>query len=257
MRIGFSALIVPLHQPLRLAEEVATLDQISGGRVNFGISRGHGGNYFECFGIDAAQRTQLFRDNLSEILNYWKNGTIQMGETELGFSPRPVQLSGPPIYVAAYSDESVKWVAESGYHLLLHGIQSIDSLRRCLHIYKQSGGAVDSVPVGRFVYVGENDEQAREEIWPTLLDISAVFKRIRTERFAQINSEQDIEPEGLLRQLAIIGGPETRAMKIAQLREELGIQHLNLLPSFFGLLPGRLLEQSLVRFSQEVMPRLK
>lgn len=177
LRVGFSALITPLHHPLRLAEEIASMDRLSGGRVDFGVSRGHPGHYFDSYQIDASQRTELFRNGVSEILDYWTKGIVRVGDNELDFSPMPIQTPHPPIYVAAYSDDSVKWAAEAGHHLILHGIQSIESLSRCLHVFKESGGHTPSIPVGRFVYVGESDQQARDDIWPTVCQLTSRLKK--------------------------------------------------------------------------------
>lgn len=256
LRIGFSALITPLHHPLRLAEEIASMDRLSKGRIDFGVSRGHPGHYFDSYRIDATERTALFRNGINEILGYWKTGIVHAKNNELEFAPMPIQMPHPPIYVAAYSDESVKWAAESGHHLILHGIQSIDSIKRCLHVFKEFGGHIPATPVGRFVYVGESDQKAKEDIWPTICKLTTRLKKIRSNRFSLINSEDDLEPEAFYEKLAIIGGPETCAMKIKQLNEELGIQHINLLSSFFGIIPAPLLEGSLERFSSEVIPRI-
>jgi len=257
LRIGFSALLLPLHHPLRLAEEVATLDRLSDGRIEFGISRGHPGRYFEAYGVDPERRTEQFRSVLSAVLRYWQaDGAAPEGELT-PCAPSPVQQPYPPIYVAAYSDESVRWTAENGHRLILHGIQSVSSLRRCLSVFAQSGGDRSKVPVGRFVYVGESDEQAREDMRPVIAGLTKKLRHIRSERFALIHDEEDLEPERFYDRMAIIGGPATCRAKLAQLQGELGIGYVNLLPSFFGLLPGEKLERSLLRFSEAVMPGWK
>src|ERR1700730_15146598 len=71
IRLGFSVLLLPLHHPLRLAEEIATLDVLSGGRVNFGISRGANSRYIAGFGFEG-EPTVVFRDHLATILGYWQ-----------------------------------------------------------------------------------------------------------------------------------------------------------------------------------------
>src|SRR5262249_20071691 len=123
IRIGFSVLLVPLHHPLRLAEEFATLDLISNGRADFGISRGNNERYFGAYGVDLQQSTEQFRSALEFIIRCWSDDPVQIGELSIGVQPKPVQRPHPPIYYGAYSDESVKWTAESGYRMILHGIQ--------------------------------------------------------------------------------------------------------------------------------------
>jgi len=257
LRIGFSALLLPLHNPLRLAEEVATLDRLSDGRIEFGISRGHPGRYFEAYGVDPERRTEQFRSVLSAVLRYWQaDGAAPEGELT-SCAPSPAQQPHPPIYVAAYSDESVRWTAENGHRLILHGIQSVSSVRRCLSVFAESGGDRSTVPVGRFVYVGESDEQAKEDMRPVIAGLTNKLRHIRSERFALIHDEEELEPERFYDRMAIIGGAATVRAKLAQLQSELGIGYVNLLPSFFGLLPEEKLERSLLRFSEAVMPEWK
>jgi len=253
LRIGFSALLLPLHHPLRLAEEIATLDRLSEGRIEFGISRGHPGRYFEAYGVDPDKRTEQFRGTLDAILRYWQDDEAVPGDAQTKCAPCPVQRPYPPIYVAAYSDESVRWTAESGHRLILHGIQSVDSLGRCLSVYEKFGGDRSAVPTGRFLYVGESDEQAREDMLPVIAALTKKLRHIRSERFALIHDEDDLEPERFYHRMAIIGGPETCREKLAQLRDALGVGYVNLLPSFFGLLPEEKLERSLSLFSQAII----
>jgi alkanesulfonate monooxygenase SsuD/methylene tetrahydromethanopterin reductase-like flavin-dependent oxidoreductase (luciferase family) len=256
LRIGFSALIVPLHHPLRLAEDIASLDQLSEGRIDFGISRGHAGQYFQAFGVEPDDRTDAFRTSLERILGWWAGDPVTAGEQAAQIAPSPVQQPHPPVYVAAYSDGSVAWAASQGHHLIQHGIQSIASVRRCLTTYADAGGAVRNVPVGRFVYVGRSDRAARAEAWPVVEQLTGILRKIRSERFDLIHDATDLEPERFYESLAIIGGPETCAARIAELRDGLGIRHVNLLPSLFGLVPPDLLVASLERFAGDVAPAL-
>lgn len=254
LRIGFSALLLPLHHPLRLAEEIATLDRLSGGRIEFGISRGHPGRYFDAYRVNPDERTEQFRGGLDAILRYWAGDSAIPGDDEAICAPSLVQHPHPPIYNAAYTDESVRWTGENGHCLILHGIQSVNSLRRCLNVFEQSGGDRTKVPTGRFIYVGESDEQAREVMLPVIAGLTKKLKRIRSERFAFIHDEEDLEPEHFYQQMAIIGGPATCRAKLARLHDELGVGYINLLSSFFGLLPEDQLELSLARFAEQVMP---
>lgn len=256
LRIGFSALLVPIHHPLRLAEDIASLDHIAGGRIEFGISRGHAGTYFDAFGADPDGRTEEFREALATIRRWWTGEPVDVGSGSVELSPLPVQPSGPPVYVAAYSNESVTWAAEQGFHIMQHGIQSVDNLRRCLSVFGQAGGDIAEVPVGRFVYVGESDEQARIDAMPVIEQLTGRLRSFRTERFALIHDEDDLDPVRFYETLAIIGGPETVTQRLAELRDDLGVGRINLLSSLFGLLSPEQLTASLRRFGQQVIPAL-
>ncbi len=257
LRVGFSVILVPLHQPLRLAEEIATLDVLSGGRVNFGLSRAQNTRYAQAFGYDPADGPTLAQC-LDDILGWWSGTPLTIeGEDHL-VTPDVVQRPHPPVFVAAYSEETIAWAAERGYPIMQHGIQSPASVDRCLRSYAGHGGDVSHVPVGRFCYVAESDEQARREAGEVveqqarrLYDIG-----IWRKRGGEVMTEADLEPERFYHETAIVGGPETVAARIADLRDTYGVRYVNLLSSFFGFLPEDLLLRSLELFSTEVMPRL-
>ena len=257
LRVGFSVLLVPLHHPLRLAEEIATLDVLSGGRVNFGVSRANGDRYSIPFGYDA-DRDPGLHECLDQILGYWSGETLTVDGVSYTVSPTPVQRPHPPIYVGAYRQQTLDWAAARGYPIIAHGIQAPASLHRCLTSYSRSGGDLAGVPVGRFCYVGESDRQARKDAWPTVVQQAQRLHTIGLWRRGDlITTEEDLEPERFYHETAIVGGPDTVAARIAQLRDDYGVRRFNLLASFFGLLPADLLTGSLELFATEVIPRLE
>ncbi|SPM33291.1 flavin-dependent oxidoreductase [Mycobacterium rhizamassiliense] len=255
LRLGFSVLLVPLHHPLRLAEEIATLDVLSAGRVNFGVSRANGERYRIPFGYDE-ERDPGLRQCLDQILAYWSGSAIEVGGVSYTMSPITVQQPHPPIYVGAYSRQTLTWAAERGYPIIAHGIQAPASLHRSLATFAERGGDVGAVPVGRFCYVAESDRQAREDVWSVVCQLADRLRRIGLTRKGDlITTEEDLEPERFYRETAIVGGPDTVASRIAELRDRYGLGRINLLSSFFGYLPAQLLDSSLELFAGEVMPR--
>ena len=256
LRVGFSVLLVPLHHPLRLAEEIATLDVLSAGRVNFGVSRANGDRYRIPFGYDEGRDPDL-QQCLEQIVKYWSGTAIVVDGTSYALSPTPRQRPHPPIYVGAYREQTLIWAAGCGYPIIAHGIQSPTSLHRCLTTYAEHGGDLAAVPVGRFCYVGESDREARKDIWPTVIEQAQRLHKIGLwRRGGLITTEEDLEPERFYHETAIIGGPETVAARIEELRDRYRMQRVNLLSSFFGILPADLLDGSLDLFATGVMPRL-
>jgi alkanesulfonate monooxygenase SsuD/methylene tetrahydromethanopterin reductase-like flavin-dependent oxidoreductase (luciferase family) len=256
IRLGFSVLLLPLHHPLRLAEEIATLDVLSGGRVNFGISRGANSRYMAGFGF-VGDPGLVFRDDLATILGYWRGEPVIVAGAPFIVAPAPVQRPHPPVFIGGYTDETCAWVAEHGFALMQHGIESPTVLERCLRTYRLHGGDVASVPVSRFCYVGETDASARAEAWPVVVRQAARLHQIGLHRRPDpVITEPELEPERFYAETAIVGGPETVARRISELRDELGVRYVNLLSAFFGYLPEARLRTSLALFAHEVMPRL-
>ena len=256
IRLGFSVLLLPLHHPLRLAEEIATLDALSGGRVNFGISRGNNSRYLHGFGF-TGDPTQVFQQNLDAILGYWRGQPLRFDGVEHVVAPAPVQQPHPPVFIGGYDDQTIAWVAEHGYTLMQHGIESTAFVERCLRTYRRHGGDVAQVPVGRFCYVGRTDAVARAEAWPVVVRQAERLRQIGLyQRPNPVITEVELEPERFFHQTAIVGGPETVARRLAELRDDLGVRYVNLLSAFFGYLPEPLLRSSLQLFAEQVMPRL-
>jgi alkanesulfonate monooxygenase SsuD/methylene tetrahydromethanopterin reductase-like flavin-dependent oxidoreductase (luciferase family) len=102
IRIGFSVLVLPLFQPIRLAEEIATLDILSEGRVDLGVSRGNTSRYFEAWGLNYEKRSPAFDEALSTVIRYWTDPKVQVGSRTESIEPKCVQKPHPPIYVVTY-----------------------------------------------------------------------------------------------------------------------------------------------------------
>src|SRR5581483_11955563 len=162
-----------------LAEEIATLDVMCGGRVDVGISRGGNPTYSEAFGIDPAKGRERFQEDLALLLRCWTKDEVLLGHETYTVVPRPVQRPHPPIYVGTYNEETTRWVARAGHHLIQHGIQSLSNVRRLLNAFKDAGGTVEAVPVGRFVYVRESDASAKKELTPVLAELTMRLRQAR------------------------------------------------------------------------------
>ncbi|CAN2535845.1 F420-dependent+glucose-6-phosphate+dehydrogenase [Methylocapsa aurea] len=254
LRVGFSVLLLALHHPIRLAEEIATLDVLSNGRVDFGVSRGGNGRYLEVYGVPADKVNDLFRDNLALIVKAWSDEKIAIGENAFSVEPKPVQRPHPPIFMGTYTDETAAWAAREGHALICHGITSMANQRRLMKAYAEAGGDPAGAPFGRFVYVSETDESAREELWPTIEKLTARLRGFGLFNRKGVVAEADLEPENFYRDMVIVGSPQTCARAMLALHDELGITYLNALSAFFGFLPLPLLEKSLTLLARDARP---
>jgi alkanesulfonate monooxygenase SsuD/methylene tetrahydromethanopterin reductase-like flavin-dependent oxidoreductase (luciferase family) len=257
IRIGFSVLVLPLFEPIRLAEEIATLDVLSEGRVDFGVSRGNTSRYFEAWGLDYEDRSTAFDSGFEKLLRYWTEPTVQVGSRIESIEPKCVQRPHPPVYVATYREESAAWVAERGLTLFQGSQQSVDSIRRCNRAFKDAGGDVAHVPIGRFVVVAETDEAARRVALPVAEKLTAGYRRGGEQVRRRISTEDELETERWLREVAIVGSPDTVTERITALHEELGFGNFMLVTGFLGNLPQQDVVRTLKLFAKEVMPRFQ
>src|SRR5580700_4205979 len=87
IRIGFSVLVLPLFEPIRLAEEIATLDVLSEGRVDFGVSRGNTSRYFEAWGLAYQDRSAAFDAGFERLIRYWTEPKVEVGSHTESIEP--------------------------------------------------------------------------------------------------------------------------------------------------------------------------
>jgi len=257
IRIGFSVLVLPLFEPIRLAEEIATLDVLSEGRVDFGVSRGNTSRYFEAWGLDYEDRSAAFDAVFGKLLRYWTEPKVEVGSRTESIEPKCVQKPHPPIYVATYREESAAWVGEQGHVLFQGSQQSLDSIRRCIAAYRDAGGDTSRVPIGRFVVVGETDAAAWEAARPAGQRLTAGYRRGGEQVRRRISTEDELEPERWLREVAIVGSPDTVAERIAALYAEFGFGSFQLVTGFLGNLPQQEVLRTLELFAREVRPRVQ
>ncbi|HEV2186780.1 MAG TPA: LLM class flavin-dependent oxidoreductase [Stellaceae bacterium] len=257
IRIGFSVLVLPLFEPIRLAEEIATLDVLSAGRVDLGVSRGNTSRYFEAWGLDYEERSSAFDAAFATLVRYWTEPKVEVGSRVESIEPKCIQRPHPPVYVATYREEAAAWVGERGLRLFQGSQQSVPSIRRCIAAYRDAGGDVADVPIGRFIVVGETDEAAWQAAWPAAERLTAGYRRGGEQVKRRISTEDELETERWLREVAIVGGPETVAQRVIALHEEFGFGSFQLVTGFLGNLAEEHVVRTLELFAKEVRPRVE
>jgi alkanesulfonate monooxygenase SsuD/methylene tetrahydromethanopterin reductase-like flavin-dependent oxidoreductase (luciferase family) len=257
IRVGFSVLVLPLFEPIRLAEEIATLDVLSEGRVDVGVSRGNTSRYFEAWGLDYEDRSAAFDAVFERLIRYWTEPKVEVGSRTESIEPKCVQRPHPPVYVATYREEAAAWTGRRGLTLFQGSQQSVDSIRRCIAAFKDAGGDMAQVPISRFIVVGETDDAARQAAWPAAERLTAGYRRGGDQVRRRIATDDELETERWLREVAIVGSPDTVAERIAALYAEFGFGNFMLVTGFLGNLPQEHVVRTLELFAREVRPRFQ
>ena len=172
LRIGTAVSLAPFYNPLRLAEEVALLDVLSGGRVNWGVGRGFERGEFAAFGIPGDESAPRFHETVEIVLKAWTNQHVnhqgrffQYEDVEV--LPKPVQAPHPPVWMAASSIPAIEWAAGQGHSILMDPHSSRNDLIRKRRHYAAKladAGFSDAgriIPMSRLVAVDETEEKAR------------------------------------------------------------------------------------------------
>ena len=173
LRIGMAVSLAPFYNPLRLAEEVALLDVLSGGRVNWGAGRGFERSEFAAFGIPGEESAPRFHETVEIVLKAWTNQRLNhegrfYRYEDVEVLPKPLQAPHPPVWMAASSTAAIEWAASQGHSILMDPHTSRDDLivrRRHYAAQLAAAGYSDadrSIPMARLIAVDETADKARE-----------------------------------------------------------------------------------------------
>ena len=276
---------LPLRDhPLRVAEEVAMLDVISGGRIISGFVRGIGDEYFS-MGIDPSTSRERFSEAHDLIIKAWTTeGPFRwVGKhyrlNYVNVWPRPLQQPHPPIWIPAFgSAETMYWAAEHHYTYLSVFAPS-RLLKRWFDGYREGARAAgyeaprDKIGILLPIYVAETDRQAHAEgsqhvTWLYHKGLKHKFEHLfppgyMTEhswgRFLQsgLGAYSDVSYEDLVKEgYAVVGSPATVRERLAELAEELGFGLVNAL-LHIGDMPHDRTIRNMELFAREVMPHFR
>jgi alkanesulfonate monooxygenase SsuD/methylene tetrahydromethanopterin reductase-like flavin-dependent oxidoreductase (luciferase family) len=258
LRLGTAVTVLAWHNPVLLAEQAATLDLLSGGRLDFGIGKGYRYNEFAGFCIPMDEADARFDESLTVMLKAWTSdqpwshhGKYWQFESVV-VEPPPAQKPHPALWMGAASPESIKKVAALGFNLLLDQHASVEQVGERIAIYRAEvetrGRVFDPMSVGvtRSMRMTSTEAELEEALQ------IRIAGRVRTARLA-------LPPDGnhphVLRTFtdsreeaeagALYGTPERIADKLQALRE-VGVEYV-LVYAQDGL-------PSLRRFARELMP---
>lgn len=173
LRIGTAVSLAPFYHPLRLAEEVALLDVLSGGRVNWGAGRGFARSEFAAFGIPPDESASRFRENVDIVLRAWTEERLsyhgphfQCDAVEV--LPKPMQRPHPPIWMAATSESAIDWAASRGFSILMDPhCTHVELAQKRRHYGERMAAAGFSaegrdIPMARLIAIADNAAHAAE-----------------------------------------------------------------------------------------------
>jgi alkanesulfonate monooxygenase SsuD/methylene tetrahydromethanopterin reductase-like flavin-dependent oxidoreductase (luciferase family) len=142
IRLGTAVVVLPWHNPVLIAEQAATLDLLTGGRLDFGVGKGYRQAEFDGFCIPIAEAGERFDEALEIIRKAW---TTEGRFTHHGkrwhydnivVEPEPLQRPHPPLWMAAGSPESIRRAAREGYHLLLDQLAQVDQIGKRIALFR-------------------------------------------------------------------------------------------------------------------------
>jgi len=277
IKIGIAVQVLPLCHPLRIAEEAATVDQISRGRLIFGVGRSGLPRTYEAYGIPYAESRDRFAETLHVIEQAWSQPRFSHEGKYHSFdnvavTPKPYQKPLPPIRVAASSPDTFPAIGKLGYPIFVMPRGTFSDMRPAIESYRAAYRAAGHPGQGQVymrvpLYVGETDERARDEPEPSIMHffreqaarLRASANRPgtsaadgRAERAAMLDT---LTYEDAIRGKIIIGAPERVAEQLHALKEELGLDGILAELNTGGLIPHDCVMNALRLLCSEVMRR--
>lgn len=279
IKIGIAVQVLPLCHPLRLAEEVATVDHVSNGRLIFGVGRSGFARTYEAYGIPYGESRERFAEVL-EILEkaFREERFSHEGRfhcfNDVQLVPKPLQQPRPEIRVAASAYDTYPVIGAQGYPILIAVRQGrIEELAPHVAAYREAYRKGGHPGDGRIylripVYVGETTASARAEAKSSIMafyrDLGAQIAQSATaagvddgaSRGAKGAAMMSVSYEEALEQKVIVGAPAEVCERIIALRTSLGLDGILAETNCGGLIPHDCVVASIRRMGEEVAPRL-
>jgi alkanesulfonate monooxygenase SsuD/methylene tetrahydromethanopterin reductase-like flavin-dependent oxidoreductase (luciferase family) len=272
IKIGTAVQVLPLCHPLRLAEESATVDQISRGRLMMGVGRSGNPRAYAAYGVPYSESRERFYETLEVLKLAWTQPSFSYEGKFLKFDearavPRPYQQPHPPIRIAGASEDTFPVLGRLGYPLFVAVRSgSLTGLAPDLKAYREAYKAAGhpgkgDVHLRLTLHVAETDALAREQAEPsTMLGYRKLITQLEgspnKRRRAELEEVRTITYADVLRDKVVVGSPGYVADRLRQLQEELGIDGILAELNFGGTVPSGQMMQSLRLLCEEARPRL-
>lgn len=277
LRLATAIFLLPLHHPIQVAERIATLDQLSGGRVSLGVGIGWNPAEYAAFGGTLAERGDRLEESLRLLPRLWSDDDVAGDGRFWPFPPvtvvpRPVQAPHPPLWVAGNAWRAIDRAARLGDAWLCDPVQTIDSVatRRQLHLERcaEHGRGHDWV-LRRYAWLGPSKQVMEDEFLPGFVNKQLAYWRVATEApaeralFARIEAGEAVPPTEVAAGRFLGGTPDDVIEGVEGYRERTGCDHISV--GFGGGLSGRPeavhseeafqdMRTMIERFGREVIP---
>ena len=280
LRIGIGVLVLPLGHPIRMAEEVATLDNISQGRLDLGVGRSGFTRVYEGYDVPYSESRQRFIEYLNVMRLAWTQESFSYKGDVYSFNdvcviPKTLQKPHPPLWSAATTRESFPLYGEMGLNILvgLRGM-TVPDLAEAVKDYREAWTNARHPGTGRVIlripiYVASSMEKALAEPEDSATHAYARLQRAFTgtigkagttvgeERAERSQSLATITYDDLLRDRFAFGDPDTVTSRLQQLRDDLELEGFIMESNVGGKVDQELVWKSIKMFAGQVVPNLR
>ena len=262
LRIDTAVSLAAVYHPLRLAEEVALLDVLSGGRVNWGAGRGFDRVEFEAFGVPGRESAPRFREAVGIVLEAWRHERFSFEGDFFHFDdvevlPKPLQQPHPPVWVAASSEPAIEWAAAEGHTIMMDPHSAHVDIARKRELFRErleaNGHSFEGreIPMARLLAVAPSAEKAQAVARQGAGWIAGSYMRPGGGQVFDskgLSSAKGADPvDRYMSGVVVYGTPEAVVDELQRLHEEMYLDYLMCAP---------LSHESFTLFTEKVLPKL-
>ena len=255
--LGSSVWLLPLHNPVKMAERVANLDVMSEGRFTLGVGAGYRQKEFEIFGVDRSARATRMKEGLELIKKLWSEDHVHFDGSEYSYedasiNPKPIQEPRPEIWIGGNSKVALRHTAESGDAWIPSPALTDEKLEKLYGYYdgycEEIGSTPTSRPLMREVYVADTEAEAMDTASGPLQGKYETYSSWDNE-----NATGESQFSEFSRGRFIIGDPDHAIEQIDKYVQAFGVDHL-IARMQWPTMSNQDMKRSLETFASEVAP---
>lgn len=277
MKIGIAVQVLPLCHPLRLAEEAATVDQVSRGRLIFGVGRSGVVSTYDAYQVPYPESRERFAEILAIVEKAWREKRFSYAGKFYRFDdvacvPHPYRGKMPPIRIAASTPDTFPAIGRAGYPVFASTRHSTwTEVKGQVAAYQQgwrNGGHADrgAAYVAGPMYIAETEARARDEARESVeyfyklqyeLIAESARRSGRPEFVRRAEHLRTLTYDDVLRDNVIVGTPDSVAARLQRLRDDIGFDGILAEVNCGGIIPHDRVLNAIRLLCQEVMPRFR
>jgi alkanesulfonate monooxygenase SsuD/methylene tetrahydromethanopterin reductase-like flavin-dependent oxidoreductase (luciferase family) len=265
-RLNAGVVLLSLHKPLDIAEQFATLDVMSKGKVILGVALGYRDLEFKAFGTTQAARVSRLEENLIAIKRLWTEESVSMNAShftleDVSLGMRPVQKPHPPIWMGANADAAIRRAARLADCWYIPPHNRVATILRQLDVYRRELDACGKsfpieLPMRREVFVAGDRQEALRLCGAALERKYQAYVQWGQDKPMPEGEELDLALDELLKDRFLIGSCDEVAEAILDIVRPTGVNHLIISTHWPGMETAVAMD-SMRRFAEEVMPRVR
>lgn len=233
LNVGTSVILLPLHHPVRIAEDVTTLDLVSKGRVILGVGVGYQASDFQAFGIAMEHRAAMFEEGVEIIRKCWSGERFSYQGTHyklenVQMRPLPYQKPSPPLWIGASVSAAVRRAGRMGDAFVGTPSTTLEDTVRLVNLYKeaaQQAGKQPQVVLMRDAWVAESRAEAEAVYGPEVMMAYRYYWENRLAEFRNMRADTAFTLANLAQDRLIVGEPETCIREFHRWHEATGADY--------------------------------